>query len=360
MVQDVRRASTSRLPRPRPAAALGLGVLVLALVGAGCPCLRGPVNSSPSLRWWLFSNFGASKVCPEMLKRGMALKMQDTGPAVGRFFPTQCTVDVNDDAQVITVNFAGTGYAYTPITRRVGFSTTASVEYRPDFYLGEEDMYVWGKVNRIANNPAFQLGYVENPLVGGATSMTPLGTVANMFGNQIAIGELTQGFTVVRNEDRGDDFSLGILMPPVRPHHPFDVTDSEDFTFANETTEIHAGQMDFLGPFEIVDSDQYLLMRYSVQGFAIDAMVVDRRTGDLWREAYQTGRPVVPVPGPILAGGPINAGPEVRVPYRVAPGQYYVVVDHSSLVGTVAPPATFIPLSDPLVRLSYVAQLVED
>jgi hypothetical protein len=360
MVRVVPKGKASNDERRRPAAALGLGVLVLALGGAGCPCLRGPVNASPGLRWWLFSNFGASKICPEMLKRGMALRMQERGPAVGRFFPGQCTIDVDDGREVITVNFAGSGYAYTPLTRRVGFTTTASVEYRPDFYIGEEDMYVWGRMSRIVNSPAFRLGYVENPLADAATAMTPLGTLANAFGNQIAIGELTQGFTVVRNDDRGDDFSLGILMPPQKPHHPFDVTQSEDFTFVNETTEIHVGQMDFLGPFEIAESGQYLAMRYYVEGPSLDAMVVDRATGDLWRDAYQTGRPFGLVPGPILAGAPLPGQTETRVPYRLAPGQYYVVLDHSALVGTVSPPATFIPLSEPLVRVSYVAQLAED
>jgi hypothetical protein len=163
----------------------------------------------------------------------------------------------------------------------------------------------------------------------------------------------------VRNEDKGDDFALGIITPPTKPHHPFNVTQSEFYTFANETTEIRGNQLDFLGPFEIVDSGQFILMTYSLQGPAVDAMVVDRGIGDGWRDAFQTGRPISPVPGPILAGAPINPGHQ-QTTYRLPPGQYYVVIDNSPYVGTVAPPLSLLsPIADPVARLSYVAQLAE-
>jgi hypothetical protein len=359
------RSDTETDPAPHerrklaPRASLGLALLCLALLGASGPCMRGPINASPQLRWWLFSNFAAGKICAEMTKRGVGLRMQDRGAAVGRFFPNQCSVDVNSSAQTIAVSFAGTGYAYMPLTKRVGFSVTATVEYRPDFYMGEEDIYVWGKVNRIVNAPSFRLGFVEGALADVATAVGPVGALANMFGNQIVTGELTQGFTAVRNTDRGDDFSLGIIMPPAKPHHPFDVSQSEFYTYANETTEVRGNQMDFLGPFEIVDSGQFLLMKYVLEGPAVDAMVVDKGIGDGWRDAYQTGRPIAPVPGPILAGAPIHPG-QSQVPYRLAPGQYYVVIDNSPYVGMVAPPLSLLsPIADPVARLSYVAQLAE-
>jgi hypothetical protein len=246
-----------------------------------------------------------------------------------------------------------------PLTKRVGFSVTASIEYRPDFYMGEEDIYVWGKVNRIVNGPSFRLGYVEGAIADAATSMTPLGTVANVFGNQIVTGELTQGFTAVHNEDKGDDFALGIIAPPTKPHHPFNVSQSEYYTFGNDTTEIHGNQMDFLGPFEIVSGGQFILMSYVLQGNALDAIVVDKGIGDGWRDAFQTGRPIAPVPGPILAGSVINPGQQ-QAAYRLAPGQYYVVIDNSPYVGTVAPPLSLLaPITDPVARLSYVAQLAQ-
>jgi hypothetical protein len=360
---------TSKRPSPspsastrRPAAALALGVLVLAVVGVGCPCIRGPVNASAGLRWWLFSNFGASKICPEMIKRGVGLRMQDRGAMVGRFFPNQCGLDVNGNTQTVTVHFSGTGYAYTPLTKRVGFSTTASVEYRPDFYLTEDDIYVWGKVNRIVQGPSFRLGYVENPVADAATAVTPLGQIANLFGNQIVSGELTRGFTVVQNDEtETKTFALGLLMPPQKPHTPFDVEGDERHTFANETVQVQWQQRDFLGPFDVVDTDQVLTMKMFLEGPAVDVMVVSKQVGDIWREAYQTGRPMGPPPGPVMAGGPLQPQRDQLASYRLPPGQYFVVIDHSQYAGTVNPPpaSPLNPLGGPGVKLSYVAQLAD-
>src|SRR3954454_9243524 len=124
-------------------------VLALAFTGAGCPCVRSAVNASPELRWWLFSNFGAAKICPEMLKRGLPLKLQALGSAsVGRFFPNQCNVQVDDAHKSIVMSVSGTGYATLPVARRVGFYVGMSIEYLPDFRLEDDATYVWGKFSR--------------------------------------------------------------------------------------------------------------------------------------------------------------------------------------------------------------------
>lgn len=341
---------------------LTLVAIVLALTFAGCPCLSGPINASPALRWFLFSNFGASRICPEMLKRGMPLKMQDRAPAVGRFFPMQCSHVVNDSSQTVTVHFAGTGYVFMSPAKRVGFSCTGSVEYRPDFMIADEDIYVWGRLNRMVQGPTFQLGYVENGFLDLAANLPGFGTFANFLGSQVVSGEMTRGFTVVSNEERGNEFALGILTPPARPHRPFNVTNTERYTFANETTEIHQNQRDFLGPFEIVEQGQSLFLMMSLNGPAVDVMVVDKATGDAWRDAYQRGLPagMGAPPGPIIAGGPLQPGPTDNRSYPLMPGLYYVVIDNTSTAGLVSPPTSlFNPLGDAVARVSYVAQLVE-
>ncbi len=43
----------------------------------------------------------------------------------------------------MTVNLSGTGYGYVMPAKRVGFSLTVSVEYRPDFVIAGDDIYVW-------------------------------------------------------------------------------------------------------------------------------------------------------------------------------------------------------------------------
>jgi hypothetical protein len=353
---------TSSAPR---GTRVGLAILALcfAVLGVGCPCARGPVNASPALRWWLFSNFGASKICPEMVKRGVGLRLQDRGPAVGRFFPNGCTVDVDNQNQLVTVHFTGTGYAYAPLSKRIGFQCTASVQYRPDFYLGEDDIYVWGKVNRIVAGPRFELGYVENPAANMATSMTPLGALANGFGNQIVAGELTRGFTVLQSWGTGSNsFALGLLTPPQRPSSPYDTSKDENFTFANETTEVQLNERDYLGPFEVVDGDQQLVMKLFLQGPPVDVMVVPKAVGDAWRESYQLGRPLGPPPGPVVGGAPLSPGQEVKAAYPLPRGSYYVVIDNTAYAGAVAPPP--VSLLDPLgaaavARVSYVAQLAD-
>lgn len=344
-----------------PRAALALVVLVLAVTGVGCPC-AGLVNLSPGLRWWLFSNFGASKMCPEMMKSGVPLRLQDRSPAIGRFYVNGCTYNVDDAREVVQVNVSGTGYAYMAPAKRVGFQLTVSVEYRPDFMIAGDDAYVWAKLSRIVAGPNFQLGYVENRLVDLAANLPPFGSIANVLGNQVVTGELVRGFTVVHNSDRGDDFTLGLLQPPQRPHHPFEVGASDRFTFANETIEVHTNQRDYLGPFEVPSNGQALYLSFQLQSpVPLDVLVVDKRTGDAWREGYQTGQPLGPPPGSVYGSGVIPPGSPENKRFPLPAGQFYVVIDHTSQAGTSMPslPNIFTPIlgNDQGAVLSYVAQL---
>lgn len=336
-----------------------MGLVFIALVGVGCPCIRSTVNASPGLRWWLFSNFGAQRVCPEMLKRGAPLKLTPNGNTIGRFFPTRCETKIDDPTKTMTLTFGGTGYAWTPIAGRIGFAVDGSVEYRPDFYMAEDAVYVWAKTNRVVSGPTFQVGHVENSMVNWA-ARTPVGYLANTFGSQIVQSHLTNGFTVVHTDD-GDEFTLGILQPPQRPKKPFDTSEGDRFVFANETTEIRNGQVDFLGPFEVADDDQALFLRFRVQGPPVEALIMHRGTGDLWREGLQLGQPLGPPPQPPINGFPINPTGEVRQRVKLPRGQYFVVVDNSSVVGNVNPPWN--PLGvvgGGAAVLSYTAELGED
>lgn len=335
-----------------------LAILVVAL--SGC---AGIVNNDPDLRWFLFSHDGASRVCPELLKMGVPIRMQDRAPAVGRFFPMTCNVAVDGARHVIVASLAGTGYGYLTPARRIGFSVTASVEYRPDFVMVGDEVYVWAKVNRIVDGPHFRTGYIENPVIDIVGNVPPFGSMADFLGNQAVTSTLTQGFTVLHT-DHGDDFSLGLLFPPQRPHHPFMVPSSDRFTFANETTDVQPAERDFLGPFEITGDGQALFFSTTVQGPAVNLLVVSKATGDLWRDMYQTGKPLGPPPGPVLYQNPVLPGPVDTRRYNLPPGLYYVVIDNAGpgpLAGAF--PALINPLTPlglsggTLARVSYVAQL---
>ncbi|MEB2314221.1 MAG: hypothetical protein OZ921_20800 [Sorangiineae bacterium] len=356
MSKETPRRPARHRARARLIAFFALAALVAAsLAQAGC--VKSYVNASPNLRWWLFSNFGAQHICPEMLKRGAGLKLAPGGNIIGRFFPDQCRYEINDPAKTLAVHFGGTGYAWTPVAGRMGFSATMSVEYRPDFYLSDEAVYVWARFNRLIYGPDFKIGSVENKVVDWAATQTPAGYLANTFGNQLVQSQLSSGFTVVRS-DEGDDFSLGILQPPARPAHPFTTSGSDRYVFANETTEVRYGQVDFLGPFEVADSDQALFLRFRAAGPEVEALVVTRGAGDRWRGSLQLGAPLGPPPESPLTGFRLPPAGEVRQKLKLQPGQYYVVIDNSAAVGQVAP--AWNPLAvvgGATTTVSYTAEL---
>lgn len=336
---------------------MAIGAIAVSFSVAGCPCLESVVNPSPALQWWLFSNFGASRVCPEMLKMGVPLRLQNGQPAIGRFFPSTCSYAVDDQRRTVAVSFSGNGYGYMSPAKRIGFSVSSSVEFRPGIQLAGDKAYVFGQFNRIITGPTFQVNYIENPVVDVAANLPGIGSMANLFGNQVVAAELTRGFTVV-NTDKGNDFALGILTPPQLPAHPFDTSASERFTFINETVEVHQGERDYLGPFEVPEAGKSLFLNFSNQGPALDIMVVPRYVGDPWRDQYQKGMLAAP-PGQVIAGGPLQANMSDSRKYGLPPGSYYVVIDNTAAAGVVSPPVSIVPLADAMARVSYVVQLGE-
>jgi len=341
-------------PRLRTAS-LALGLLAISVAGSGCPCTDRIVNSSPWLRWQIFALFGSGRLCDEMLKRGAPLRMSDGAPVIGRFFPSTCHSQINDDRRTVTVQFSGDGYAYTPITRKMSFFAQGVVEFQPDFHKDGSTLYVWFRpVGR--PSPTFNVGYVAQPMVGLATSMTPLGTFVNLFGTQIMSSELGRGFTVIQDDD-GDDFSLGILQPPQRPTHPYQVRGSDRFVVANDTTEVQPNTLDFIGPIEL-DSDRTLTLQIRSTRVPLDAVIVRRDMGEAWRQQYQKVNGVIPPPSAPIALTTIPADTDVVRPISLPRGQYYIVLDNSSVVGQVAPPAS-LPLLTPVARASYLVWIAD-
>jgi hypothetical protein len=308
---------------------------LLALLVPGCGLFRGSVNASPELRWFLFSNFGAQRICPEMLKRGAPLKLTPNGNAIGRFFPERCTTQVNDAAETVTLAFSGTGFAWTPVAGRVGFAVSATIDYRMDFFMAEDATYIWAKPARIVYGPDFRMGAIENKLVDFA-AQGPGGYMVTTFGSQIVQGQLSGGFTVVHT-DGGDEFSIGILQPPARPHTYFAAAGGR-LSLERDTTEVRVDQMDLIGPLEVSSSGQALFLRFQLTGPAVDALVIRRGAGDLWRSGLQLGAELAPPPEAPLSAFVLQPGQEARQIVPLPPGQYYLVLDNSQRMGGVSPP----------------------
>lgn len=338
----------------KPSAFLLVICLALAVAGVGCPCVRGVVNDSPSLRWWLFSNFGASKVCPEMLKRGMPLKLQALGnESIGRFFPQTCNVTVNDQTKTMTMIATGTGYASLPLgVRRVGFYCGVQVEMAPDFRLESDSIYVWGKFSRMLAPPDLRILGAENQAVSAATR-TPLGDVATLLGQVVVTSEFARGFTVVRQDD-GDDFTLGILNPPDKPKRQFK-PGSGRTQLATDLTQIGAQSREYLGPFEVTGSGMALYFKANVQGSPLIYGVVDKASGEAWRRSYESGQPLGPPPTATFAGGTAAMGDTfVKMPLRE--GSYYLVLENRAQPPT-APLGMPLPIPEAVSHLQYSVEL---
>jgi hypothetical protein len=323
---------------------------------AGCSLFRSAINDSPGIRWFLFSNFGASHICPEMQKRGAALKLT-SDEISGRFFPSQCQSQVDDATQTVSVHFAGTGYAWTPVAGRIGFSCVVKVEYRPDFTMTEDALYVFGRMNRIVEGPTFTVLSIENPMVDWA-AQGPAGYLAQTFGQQLVSSKLAEGFTVVRT-DEGDDFTLGILYPPARPRHPFNTSEG-NFVVANEATQVRAGQADFVGPFQVADVDQVLLLRWRSAGVQSEGFIYPRAFADPMRLTYEQGGGLIAptvVPSAQLAF-PLG---ETSTRMKLPPGEYVMVIDNSDRLGQIAPPWN--PLAvvgSGAASLAYIIELADE
>jgi hypothetical protein len=324
-----RRGRWGRLPR------LLLGLSAALVVG--CALFRSAVNDSPELRWWLFSHYGADRMCPELLRRTAPLRLTPEGSVIGRLFPSSCQAQIDDARRTVSLELTGNGYAWTPIAGRVGFSMHAGVEYRPDFSLQSDAIYVWARSERMLFPAQFHVDSIQNRLVDWATQQSVGAYLASVFGAQLTTSQLASGFTVVRTE-QGDSFSLGILQPPARPAEPFRAGAGDRELVASETVEVRVEQVDFLGPIWVSGENQGLFFRYQLSGPAAEALLYTRADADAWRERLQQGAPFGPPPVPALLGFALAPGAGGEQSFRLPPGQYVLVVDHTSLLGAVNPP----------------------
>jgi len=377
-------ASVSRACR-FAARSLFLGTLATSIGASGTVALTGCTQqaylavmpgvlndpSNRTLRRELLA-FATDTLCKEMMKRSVPLKLRDDDPTIGRFYPHQCNVQTLDNGDLY-IQFSGSGFAWSNLTKRIGFNASAAIQYDQDFRLDGSTMYVYF---RAANTTQKKFEVVMTE--AGTLQANPLGALlpggnAQAFANQIGEGllahEIGRGFTVVRDSDGSVEFSIGLLEPGQRPDAPYKRNAQDRIVYANERIEIHSGQRDYVGPIEIPDDDMALYVTMQLEGAAtVDAMVFHRSIADGWLQSYITGAVAGPAPGPglfdetvtsapsAMPGGfqtSAQAGPALfRRMIRVPKGAYYLVLDNTATAGQSAPPATALDDRAALVSLA--------
>lgn len=321
--------------------------------------LPGVINdpTNRSLRFDLLK-FGLDQFCREMRDRGAPLKLRDGEPVVGRFFADGCSSQIIDEEsrKSFIVQYSGTGYGWTNVTGRLGFSSAGLVEYAPDFQLKDGALYVYFRPRNVAS-ASFQTLLVESALA--RTGLAVTGVNPDQLGRNIVESQLQRGFTVIRYSDTGEtEFGTGYIPLGQKPFHPFYVESEDKVTLDNDRTEVHAGQQDFVGGLIVVDDDQALTVSIKVDGApAIDALLIPKHEGDRVVDRYLRTPGATGLFAPPLLDETVNAGSLWRRKVNVPKGIYWLVMDNSPVLGRSAPPQ--IAGDDRAARVDYVVELGE-
>ena len=325
-------------------------------VGCGPPycTFRGTINqpSSLSMRKSMLRK-GMGDFCKRMLERNAPLRLAPESPVIGRYYPTQCSAPEGDD---LNVNFAGFGYAYTNVSKKVTFLASAAALYRYDFLVTEGDrcdVYAYFRTSRVdASN--FAVHRIEGQAANLLNQFTSMGET---MGKQLIGKKLSEGFTVIHYSDtNSDDFGLGIIAVGRKPFHPYQVHGADRITYENERTEVHQNQRDFVGPINVEDSGRSLFVTAQMDGApAIDMLIMRKAEGDASLQLYYEYAQSGPLAAAPVAGEILQQGIEVKRAVPVPPGMYYVVFDNTPTAGQVAPPVN--ALDDRAAVVNYLIQI---
>ena len=328
-----------------------LGRGALTVLGEGV--VNNPANKS--LRFDILK-FGLDRFCFEMTRRGAPLKLSDDQPVIGRFFAETCQSQVLDDEsrKSFVIQYSGKGYGWTNLSGRLGFSSSGLVEYAPDFQMHEGAMYIYFRPRNI-DATRFDTLMVESSFARAGMAVTGLNP--DQLGKNLVQGQLQRGFTVIRYSSSGEtDFGAGYVQKGKQPFKPFTIRNSEKMTLANDRTEVHTGQQDFIGGFDVTEDEQALYLTLSADGApAVDVLLVSKGAGDLMIDQY------VRNPGPASTtftptlDEPLASGELWKRYARVPKGVYYLLIDHSNRVGRTSPGT---PTSDDrAAKVDYLVQL---
>lgn len=309
---------------------------------AGLSLMGGTINDpkNKSLRRGMMS-FALDRACKEMMERPAALREggelagSATNPTNGRFFPKTCTQSEAANGDLI-MSFSGVGYSYATGVHKVTFEASATVQFDQDFLMHEDTMYAYFRAKEVKQS-GFQMKVIESTLPSIANQLTGF---ADKYGRQLLSEKLRDGFTVRRKANSETDFRAGIVQLGTWPKTSYQ-SDKGSLVLANDRSEVHEAQRDFLGPFKIDDSDYALWVALKIDGApAINVLVVDDATAKTWIDKYLTVGDATPPPSKPLAQYVAKQGQEIR--FTVGDGQkgtYWIVLDNTgTIAGGVKPP----------------------
>jgi hypothetical protein len=348
----------------RGVASMALVVAFPALAGvwaAGCSpnivCkLGGPINdpSNRTLRRNIMA-FGLGEFCKEMVARNAPLKLTPDGNVVGRFFPQHCTQQIVANGD-LWVQFDGFGYAWTPLSRKVTFTSQAAIQYDQDFKCAEDNAIFAYFDTRTASPPDFRVLQIEQP--GASLVQNWIAPFADNFGRQMVSGQLAQGFTVIEDPS-GVDFSVGHLPVGQRPFHPYQVHGANQVTYEDLRTEVHSNERDFIGPITVDGAHRAITIKMHLEGTqAVDVLVVPKSEGDASLQLYAQYPAAGPLAYPPRFTDVVRYGVEYQRALPVPAGMYYVVIDNTTSAGASAPPPSlFGVVGDSAAIVNYVIQI---
>lgn len=334
---------------------------LLAIPSAGCSScgvcsFRGTLNdpSSRTMRRSMLKA-GMGEVCKQMTSRNAPLKLSDDTPVIGRYYPRSCVEREMDNGDLF-LDFQGEGYAYTNVSKKVTFRMQGSVQYNQDFLVAEQkcDIYAYFRPRQVVSSN-FTLGKIESQAANFLNALTPVGET---FGRQLVTQKLTEGFTVIHDEEGNDDVSLGIVELGKQPFHAFNMHGQDRLVLENTRTEVHQNQRDFIGPIEVSRDGQAIFVRAQIDGAPqLDLFVVPRTSGEASLRLYLD----YPSQGP-LAENPaiadvLRQGTEYSRAFALPKGFYYVIVDNTPTAGVVNPPQNM--LDDRAAVVNYAVSVGE-
>lgn len=313
--------------------------------------INDPANKS--LRFDLLK-FGLDQFCFEMTNRGAPLKLGDEMPTAGRFFAASCQHQILDTEgrKSLVVQYSGTGYGWTNVSGRIGFEASGLIEYAPDFQVHDDAMYIYFRPQEV-DASTFKTLMVESSAAKTGLSMT--GIDPDEVGTRLVRGQLRRGFTVIRYNARGEtDFSMGLIPKGRVPEKPYLVETTNRTNLVNDTTEVHSGQQDYIGSFEVTEDDPVLFLTAKLDGTpAVDMALVPKAGSVQMLDQYvKTPGAATMLMPPVLQEALVQGTPWQRS-IKLAQGSYVLVIDNSDRLGTSAPPAR--PADSP-AHVSFLVQ----